>query len=181
MNFFSNITRSEGDPRVLSTGPSSLGNADRLSRALGWFSIGLGLTELVAPRVLTRALGMRGQETLVRAFGVREIGAGLMAMTLEKRTGLWSRVAGDGLDIAAVLTAYRRDNPRRGNVGLALVLLAGVTALDVAAAQAVTARHSRRRDGAVVSYRDRSGFPKGLAQARGGARTANKTANVLSA
>ena len=37
------ITRSEGDPKVERKGPSSLTGADRLARALGWFSVGLGL------------------------------------------------------------------------------------------------------------------------------------------
>ena len=59
MNFISNladIARSEGDPKVLTTGPSSLTAADKLGRALGWFSLGLGLTELVAPGRLIKAL-----------------------------------------------------------------------------------------------------------------------------
>lgn len=58
MTFFSNIARSEGDPEVLRSGPSSLGRADQLAKALGWFSLGLGLAELLAPRRITRALGM---------------------------------------------------------------------------------------------------------------------------
>jgi hypothetical protein len=94
-----------------------LGAADRLGRALGWFSIGLGVTELLAPRLITRALGMQGSEGLVRAYGAREIGSGLLSLSLEKGAGLWSRVAGDGLDIATLLNAYRPNNPRRDNVG----------------------------------------------------------------
>jgi hypothetical protein len=43
------IARSEGDPRIERKGPSSLTGPDRLARALGWFSIGLGVAELVAP------------------------------------------------------------------------------------------------------------------------------------
>jgi hypothetical protein len=34
---------------------------------LGWFSIGLGLAEILAPRALCRALGMEGREALVQA------------------------------------------------------------------------------------------------------------------
>ena len=41
--YISNIARSKGDPKVLHSGPSSLGAADRLAKALGWYSIGLGL------------------------------------------------------------------------------------------------------------------------------------------
>jgi len=36
-------------------------SADALARGLGWFSIGLGLAEVLAPRTLTRALGLDGQ------------------------------------------------------------------------------------------------------------------------
>jgi hypothetical protein len=169
MNYLSNIARSEGDPKVLSTGPSSLATADKLGKALGWFSIGLGLTELVAARRLTRALGMEGHETLVRAYGAREIGSGILSLSTEKHTGLWSRVAGDGLDIATLMTAMRPDNPKRDNVRIALAMVVGVTLLDIAAAQAFSARHGRGR-GRPRSYRDRTGFPQGVQAARGAAR-----------
>jgi hypothetical protein len=165
----SNLARSEGDPKVLSTGPSSLDGTDRLARALGWFSIGLGLTELLAPRALTRALGMEGSEALVRAYGVREIGAGIMTLSADKGLGLQSRVAGDALDIATLLTAMRSDNPKRDNVAVALAMVLGVTILDIAGAQSVKASQSRS-DEPRRSYRDRSGFPHGLAGARGAAR-----------
>ena len=59
MSYISNITRSKGDPKVLTSGPSSLAASDRLGRLLGWFSIGLGMMELLAPRRVTRALGGR--------------------------------------------------------------------------------------------------------------------------
>jgi len=45
----SHITRSEGDPKVIHAGPSSRGVPDSLAKGLGWFSLGLGLTELLAP------------------------------------------------------------------------------------------------------------------------------------
>lgn len=169
MQYISNIARSEGDPKVLRSGPSSLGTADRMARALGWFSIGLGIVELVAPRSITRALGMEGREGLVRACGVREIGHGVLSLSVDKQVGLWSRVAGDGLDIAVVMSEMRPDNPKRDNVGLALAMLLGITLIDVVGAQAVTARHSRDV-GRRRSYRDRTGFPQGLQSARGAAR-----------
>jgi hypothetical protein len=80
---------------------------------------------------------------------------------------LWSRVGGDALDIAG-LGAAMRNNAKRDNVALALALVVGVTVLDVLTAQGVTARHSRRND-LVRDYRDRSGFPDGIARARGAA------------
>jgi hypothetical protein len=174
MNYISNITRSPGDPKVLKSGPSSLGMPDYGARALGWFSYGLGLAELLAPRRFTRALGMEGNETLVRAYGAREIASGMLTLSLEKDLGLWSRVAGDGLDIATVFTALRPSNPKKGNVVLALAMLAGITALDVMNAQAVTARHMRKGGGLKRQHHDRSGFPQGLEKARGAARQAAK-------
>src|SRR5947209_2476809 len=165
----STIARSKGDPKVLSSGPSSLDMTDRLARGLGWFSIALGLTELLAPRALTRALGMEGHETLVRAYGMREIGAGIMTLSPDKGLGLQSRVAGDALDIATLLPALRADNPKRDNVAIALAMVLGVTLLDIAGAQGVRAGQ-RRSARPRRTYRDRSGYPKGLERARGAAR-----------
>jgi hypothetical protein len=164
----SNIARSKGDPKVLHSGPSSLAAADRMAKALGWFSIALGLTELIAAKRITRALGMEGKETLVRAYGVRELGHGISSLSPDKHVGLWSRVAGDGLDIATLMTAMRHDNPKRDNVAFALAAVLGVTLLDIIGAQGVTARHSRPRE-RPRSYRDRTGFPQGLQAARGAA------------
>jgi hypothetical protein len=172
MNFASNmanIARSEGDPKVLSTGPSSLTEADRLGRALGWFSLGLGLIEILAPRTVTRTIGMEGHEGLVRAYGAREIGAGVLSLSTERSLGLWSRVAGDALDIATVVAVGGRNDRKRGAAALTLVVLAGVAAIDFLAAQAVTAKHSRSA-GSPRSYKDRSGYPRGLEAARGAAR-----------
>jgi len=165
----SNIARSEGDPKIIQSGPSSVGGADQMAKMLGWFSIGLGLAELIGAEKITKALGMEGKETLVRAFGVRELGAGIVSLSPDKQIGLWSRVAGDGLDIAALMTAMRADNPKRKNVEIALAAVVGVTLLDIATAQRLTARHSRPRV-ASRSYRDRSGFPRGVQAARGAAK-----------
>jgi len=169
MTYISNITRSKGDPKVLSSGPSSLTATDQLGRLLGWYSIGLGLIELLAPSRVTRALGMEGNEGLVRAYGAREIGSGVFSLSAEKEAGLWSRIAGDGLDIATLVTAFRRSNPKRDNVGLALAMVVGITVLDLAGAQGTTVRHSRQR-GNSRQYQDRSGFPHGIEKARGAAR-----------
>jgi hypothetical protein len=169
MTYISNIARSEGDPKVLRSGPSSLGASDQLAKALGWFSLGLGLTELLAPGHITRALGMEGKEGLVRAYGAREIGSGILTLSPDKQVGLWSRVAGDGLDIATLMAGLRDDNPKRDNVVIALAMVLGVTLLDVIGVQSTTARHSRNR-GERRLYRDRTGFPRGVQAARGAAR-----------
>ena len=63
----SDVSRSPGDPKVIETGPSSMKPADRFGRALGWFSIGLGLTELLAAPRLTKALGAQSNEDIAIA------------------------------------------------------------------------------------------------------------------
>ena len=168
MFHFSNLVRSKGDPKIISTGPSSLTPADRLARGLGWFSIALGSLELLAAHRVTNALGMEGREGLVRAYGVRELLAGVLTLSVEKKAGLWSRVAGDGLDMATLVGELRPSNPRAGTVLAALVMVGGVTMLDYMCAQDVAAQHDPRR-GRKRLYSDRSGFPKGIAAAKGAA------------
>src|SRR3954469_24515394 len=166
MEKFSNVARSQGDPKVISTGPSSFGASDRMARNLGWFSLALGALEIFAPERITRALGMEGQENLVRAYGFREITSGVLSLSIEKKAGLWSRVAGDGLDIATLMTGLRDDNPKKDNVAMALMMVGGITLLDIAAAKAVSARHAPQQ-GRRRTYHDRTGYPKGVAASRG--------------
>jgi hypothetical protein len=166
METISNITRAQGDPKVISTGPSSLGASDRMARNLGWFSLGLGALEIFAPERITRALGLEGQESLVRGYGFREVAAGMLSLSIEKEAGLWSRVAGDGLDIATLMAGLRDDNPKKGNVAMALMMVAGITLLDIAAAKEVGSRHARQK-GSRRMYYDRSGYPKGMDASRG--------------
>jgi hypothetical protein len=165
MYFLSNFVRSAGDPKIIRSGPSLQTQADRLAKALGWFSIGLGAIELFAPQRITRTLGMRGKEPLVRAFGLREILSGVMSLSVDKRAGLWSRVAGDGMDMAALLAEYRGDNPRKGNLSIALLMVGGIALLDYLGAQQLAAQSSPRI-GQRRLYSERSGFPKGIEAAK---------------
>jgi hypothetical protein len=145
--------------------------ASALARGLGWFSIGLGVAELVAPRQLTRMLGMQGNEALVQSYGVREIATGLgILSSRQPASWVWGRVGGDVVDLATLAPALDEQNPKRGNVGLALAAVAGVTALDVLCASAL--RSAGRSPGHVPrhDYHGRSGFPRPPAAMRGAAR-----------
>ena len=168
MKYLANILRSKGDPQIIETGPSSLTAADNLARGLGWFSIGLGLTELFAASRLARAFGLEGSERLLRAFGVREIGAGMATLSTEKKAGLWSRVVGDAMDLMTLLTALDSPPRQRANVKLALLAVTGVTALDVIGALALSAQ--QRRDDEPKDMSGRSGYPKGAAASRAAAK-----------
>jgi uncharacterized membrane protein len=113
--------------------------APNLSRGLGWFSVALGVTELAIPRTLARFIGVEpGPATswLVRAMGVRELIAGIGVLMQPRRPlPLWSRVAGDAIDLALIGSATTgRGNSLPRLVGAAAAV-AGVTALDVVAAR----------------------------------------------
>ncbi len=99
---------------------------------LAAFSVGLGLGELLATRRLTTALGMDGSEGLVRVYGGREIGAGMLTLAAPQ-AGIASRIAGDALDIATLMPPLGHRNPKRGNAAIAFAAVLGVTALDVLA------------------------------------------------
>ena len=146
---------------VVANPERSLTTADRLARGLGWFSIGLGLAEIVAPGKLARALGLEGQENLVRAFGAREIGAGVGALSTEPRPAMWSRVGGDLLDLGTLAVGFRNgDSEQRRNAGIAIAAVLGVTLADLYTASALTGQRKQDR-GETRDYSDRSGFPRG--------------------
>ena len=137
------------------------GRAQAVARALGWFSIGLGLAELLAPRALARTCGLEGRERLLQFYGLREIGTGV-AVLLARNPRPWiaGRVAGDVLDIATLATG------RQPNAAAAIVAVAGVTALD--AYTAVSLRRGRAAS-RTFDYSSRSGFRTPAAAMRGAA------------
>lgn len=155
--------------RALSTRTDSRypqSTAGRLAYQLGWFSVALGAIELMASRPLARTLGMRGQESVIRAYGVREIVKGVGILTSPNPTPwLWGRVAGDALDLGTLAYAYRTGQKQR-NVAVAMVNVAGVAALDLLAAKQLGAV-ARRQQQPVVDYSHRSGFPRGVEASRG--------------
>jgi uncharacterized membrane protein len=108
------------------------GDPRRLARGLGWFSIGLGVAELVAPRQVARLIGSPARTGLLRALGMREIASGLGILSRPRPAGwLWSRVVGDAMDLALLGAAYRSPRANPDRIAAATAAVAGVTALDV--------------------------------------------------
>ena len=169
MSNITGVARSEGDPRVERKGPSSLTDADRLTRALGWFSVGLGVIEVLAPGRIARSLGLDDKEGLIRAYGLRELASAVPTLSVDKSIGLAARIAGDALDLGTLATALHRHNPKRNNAVVATALVVGITILDSVAYVGVTAAH-RRRPGSGRDYSDRIGLPRGAQASRGLAR-----------
>jgi hypothetical protein len=104
---------------------------------LGWFSVGLGLAEVLAPRSVGRVSGLEEHSRLVRFYGLRELAAGL-GILFGGRLGfwLWSRVIGDAIDLATLAPGLGR-----GRSFGAAAAVAGVTALDVAASRRFSNGH----------------------------------------
>ena len=139
---------------------------DTLARGLGWFSIGLGLFELVAPRRITGSLGIDGRERLIRLYGTREVatGIGLLAAT-PRAPWMWARVVGDAVDIGTLAVHWRNGAVYKRNTAFALGAIVGIAAADTFTAARLTA--IERRPQTVHDYSDRSGFPRPAEQMRG--------------
>src|SRR3954451_16957404 len=74
---------------------------EQLAYGLGWFSMALGLGELLAPGAMSGVVGAKGRHgALMRFLGLREIAAGALILSGAKAAGCWSRVAGDLMDLA---------------------------------------------------------------------------------
>ena len=113
-----------------------------MGRALGWFSIGLGLAQLAAPDRLANLIGLDENDrtrNLMRAVGLRELatGVGLLRQPDDARW-LWARAAGDAVDLALLGTAIGSGNGNRARLAAATAAVAGVAALDAWSGAAAT-------------------------------------------
>jgi len=130
-------TRGVGTARAPTTNADGAG-AERLANALGWFSIGLGLAQVLIPANVARLAGAEPTPRttqLMRALGMREISSGIGILS-GKRTEDWvrARVAGDMMDLALLGRLLLDDSSDRGKTIASTVAVAGVTALDMLAA-----------------------------------------------
>lgn len=105
-----------------------------LAKVLATTSVGLGVTELLAPAFIANFSGVaptpRGQ-AIIRALGARELAHGFAVGTWPALA--WTRMAGDILDIALLAVGHRKHpaNTKRGLIAAAL--LTAIAGLDVAA------------------------------------------------
>jgi len=97
-------------------------NEHTLVRALGWLSVGIGLTAVAAPGPLMKAIGLGDRPNLGRFLGARDLvlGTGLLR---GQNTVTWCRARGiaDALDVVLIVGgaatgAFRRD---RAPIGVA--------------------------------------------------------------
>jgi hypothetical protein len=122
---------------------------DSLARFLGWFSIGLGTAQLVMPKALSRLIGADGDggaPRVMRLMGARELTHGTGILTSKRPTGwMWSRIAGDALDMAALGAVLKNGKGRKRT----LFAIAQVT--PIAVADVFEAKHLASKRGEPVS------------------------------
>lgn len=153
------------------TSPRRHSATTRLARGLGWFSIGVGVVELLAAGPLASLIGLRGRESLLRAYGVREIASGIGILASREAApqsaGVWSRVVGDAMDLSTLGAAAVAPKPPGSHPIAAMAAVAGVTALDVTCACSLQQEaHAARQ---TTDYSDRSGIGGLPEQMRGAA------------
>lgn len=140
--------RSSEPSRLAFPRPTPSNGVERRTAALGWFSLGLGLAQLVAPRGVARLIGVDADgrtELAMRALGLRELSCGVGLLTGKQSPGWpWARVAGDLMDLALLGTALASPSTERSRALTATALVAGVTLLDAKTALDVQRKFPQR-------------------------------------
>lgn len=146
---------------------------DSLARFLGWFSIGLGTAQLAAPKAMCKLVGASGEglsKQVMRLMGARELTQGVGILTRPRPTAwVWSRVAGDALDLSLLGLTAVRVNAKRAAFGIVNVV--AVTVPDVYEAKYLSGQQGQPQDGmrirkAVTINRQRDEVEQAWAQAQ---------------
>jgi uncharacterized membrane protein len=102
------------------------------ARSLGYLSLALGAGALFMPDRLARLSGLEQHRGLLPLVGLRELASGVGLLTQNNPTPwLWSRVVGDGMDLAVLASsALNPRNPRRMSAAVATGVVAIISAID---------------------------------------------------
>jgi uncharacterized membrane protein len=126
-------------------------SAERRANGLGWFSIGLGLAQIGAPRAVARLIGVSDSEetrNTMFAIGLREITSGIGILSRPRPAGwVWSRVGGDLMDLTLLGKALGSDENDKGRVAAATAAVLGVTVLDFLTGKELSQESNGQKDG----------------------------------
>jgi hypothetical protein len=134
--------------RVAQSRPSAdQRRGQKLARFLGFFSLGLGLAELLAPRQMAAVIGIEDDERnrkLLRAMGAREMLNGVAVLAShDPEKAMWARVSGDAMDLACLGEAFANPRNDRKKTAFATANVLAVTAADVLCATRLSSREAR--------------------------------------
>ena len=125
---------------------------DPLALFLGWFSIGLGSAQLTAPRIVCKLIGAQtdgAAPRLMRLMGLRELTQGTGILVRPRPTmWLWSRVAGDLVDLSLLALTGARN--RRLRTAFAVANVVAVTIPDVYESRFLSRKKGPARSGMIV-------------------------------
>ena len=111
-----------------------VGEGDWIATAMGLFSVGLGVSQVLAPGRMARCVGLRDEHknrSMMRWIGVRELVCGIGIFARRKPAGfMWARTAGDVMDLALLRAAFGSRGTEKERVLAATAAVAAVTALD---------------------------------------------------
>lgn len=112
----------------------------KLAKGLGYFSIGLGLMELLMPGQVGEMIGVSNRyRAFLPLLGLREMAHGAAILSQQKPTeSVWSRVGGDVIDLVYLAAAFAGKENNKNRLTGATIAVLGVTALDVMCAQALS-------------------------------------------
>jgi hypothetical protein len=123
-------------PSTLVEGMEQSMQEQQRAHGLGWFSIVLGLGQLLVPNEISRLIGVSQNESLMRALGVRELVTGVGILAQRKPTaGVWARVSGDLMDIGLLLAALSGRKIERHRVAATTGTIVAITFLDLITAR----------------------------------------------
>jgi len=134
-------------------------SVQQLASGLGWFSLGLGATQMVAPGLVNRMIGVRddAQSRFWQRFvAVQELSAaGGILGRLSPENWLRGRTAADVVHIGMVTRARSTRGERPGRLTATLLSLAGVSVLDAyASSQFPTTQESDMSTTTTITVRD---------------------------
>jgi uncharacterized membrane protein len=117
-------------------------SAPPAARSLGILSLALGAGALLMPGPVARMSGLQRHRRLLPLVGLRELAAGIGLLSSRNPTPwLWSRVVGDGMDLAVILSSLLSPgNSRRTSAAVTAAVVAAITAVD--ARESLRSSHS---------------------------------------
>lgn len=132
------------------TNPSFMNTKTALVKGLGGASLGLGLSEVLAPAKVAALAGVDANgrtRPVIRALGLRECGHAA-ALLFGPSKLVWTRVAGDALDLALLgVGAANQNGARRRRTAVSAAALVGIAAADLYAALRTTGNRGRHANG----------------------------------
>lgn len=135
-------------------------NIDQVARALIWASMGLGMMEIIMPRRIQKLVGVRrgNYSGLIRAAGIREMmHAFLIFIQARPLTGVWSRVAGDALDLGLLGAAFTTPRVKQNRLSIATASILGITALDVLTALQLNRKRAEAKGYSAITQAELDG------------------------